>query len=109
MPLFAKKPKLVTCPICKQELTEEDMSHGHLFQHVEQITELTPMWLPSELRVLALGTFTWKCACGIADMHWPHEGGAASGLQIHLAQGHGLDLGLPGIGLGHRIPIRRLS
>ena len=64
--------------------------HAHMASHIVEITASDPPWLPEPLRGVAQGEFTFLCPrCNAyPDIKWPSEGGAASGMQIHLAVAH---------------------
>lgn len=67
-----------------------DEGCGNAGRHVEEIRGERPAWLPANLRAQAQGEFTWlclQCNCYPA-MKWPGQGGAVSGMLIHLGAAH---------------------
>lgn len=87
MGLFSKKPKIAVCDMCGKADVEGCGSAG---KHVEQIVGDQPAWLPANLRAQAQGQYTWMCLrCNsFPEMKWPGDGGAWSGMQIHLGKAH---------------------
>lgn len=87
MGLFNKKPKIVVCDMCGKADIE---GCGREDNHVEQISGDQPTWLPGNLRAQAQGEYTWLCVLcnSYPAMKWPHDGGAHSGMMIHLGSAH---------------------
>lgn len=87
MGLFNRKPKITVCDVCGKADVE---GCGRAMNHVEEIRNDQPAWLPANLRRQAQGEFTWLCLrCNsYPAMKWPHQGGAWAGLSIHLGKSH---------------------
>ncbi len=81
MGLFSKK--LITCPICDEGLPKNENKFGHWESHCCEFP-------PGEGD--ASGQFTWECNCGPSGMKWPHVGGAAARMALHMQQRHGISL-----------------
>jgi hypothetical protein len=84
-----KTPKTQHCDVCNAVYTPEE-GRPHIFSHIAKISVMEPVWLPDTLRSEALGEYTFRCdRCNsFPAMHWPSEGGAFSGLNMHLAAAH---------------------
>jgi hypothetical protein len=82
MSLFAKKPKMTNCPICRDQF-ESSGKLEHWESHVSQIPEGHGE---------ATGQYTWECSCGPAGMKWPKVFGASAGLAMHMMERHGIAL-----------------
>jgi hypothetical protein len=89
MGVFKKKPQIVVCEMCGKEDVE---GCGSVHNHVEQISRDRPAWLPGNLRAQAPGEYTWLCVrCNsYPAMKWPGDGGAYSGMMIHLGSAHSI-------------------
>jgi len=87
MGLFNKKPKIAVCDMCGKADIE---GCGSTYKHVERIGGDQPAWLPANLRAQAQGEYTWLCVrCdSYPAMKWPGDGGAESGMMIHLGSAH---------------------
>jgi hypothetical protein len=87
MGMFNKKPKVDVCEMCGKADVE---GCGSVHNHVEQISRDQPAWLPGNLRAQAQGEYTWLCVkCNsYPAMKWPGDGGAYSGMMIHLGSAH---------------------
>jgi hypothetical protein len=73
---------IVTCPICLSHLDSSDVP-GHWGTHVQPVA------------VDALehaDEYTWVCECGSTVMTWADEGGASSGLALHMQMRHNISL-----------------
>jgi hypothetical protein len=91
MGLFSKKPTVVVCEMCSKTGAE---GCGSVDSHVEKIGSDQPAWLPAQLREQAPGEFTWLCVqCNsYPAMKWPGDGGARSGMIMHLGNKHHVGL-----------------
>jgi hypothetical protein len=87
--LFKKKPIISVCEMCGNADSE---GCGSAKNHIEQITAGQPLWLPASLRAQALGEYSWLCVrCNAYPaMKWPGDGGAWSGMALHLGKAHGV-------------------
>lgn len=87
MGLFGKKQKIEVCEMCGKADVE---GCGSAENHVERITPEQPAWLPANYRAQAPGEYTWLCVrCNAYPaMKWPSEGGAWSGMLMHLGKDH---------------------
>jgi hypothetical protein len=85
--IFGKKPRIEVCEMCGKSALE---GCGLAHKHVEQISADQPAWLPSNYRAQAPGEYTWLCVrCNaFPAMKWPRDGGAFSGMQLHLGKDH---------------------
>lgn len=88
MALFKRQPKIEVCDMCGKADIE---GCGSAANHVVEIRGDQPSWLPPNLRAQAQGEFTYLCLLcnSFPAMKWPGDGGAWSGMQIHLGQKHG--------------------
>lgn len=75
MGLFGKKT--VPCPICREELEKSGNKVSHWLGHAQMI----PVGEGA-------GSYTWRCACGPADMYWERDYQAGAGLAVHMMQRH---------------------
>lgn len=87
MGIFKKKPSISVCEMCGKADAE---GCGSAMKHIEQITADRPVWLPASLRAQAPGEYSWLCVrCNAYPaVKWPGEGGAWSGLVLHLGKDH---------------------
>lgn len=91
MGLFGKKQKEVRCDLCNEVVAGRG-SHNHA--ETARITETEPVWLPAALRAEAEGEYTFRCErCNsFPSMKWPANGGAYSGMMLHLGHAHGVGM-----------------
>jgi hypothetical protein len=63
---------------------------AHEFTHIAKISSEEPYWLPETIRTRSLNQYVFRCGrCNsFPTMYWPSEGGAYSGMQMHLAVAH---------------------
>ena len=88
MGLFGKKEKEVRCDVCNA--LELPSQRPHIHANVARIAETEPVWLPAALRAEAPGEYIFRCErCNsFPSMKWPSEGGAHSGMMLHLGAAH---------------------
>jgi hypothetical protein len=107
------QPKSKECAACGASYTP-GTGRGHEFEHIAEISETEPLWLPAHLRAVAQGEYTFQCGrCNsFPTMKWPTQGGAFSGMTMHLAVAHSTGM-LASSGMGMRgsinfdmVPIR---
>jgi hypothetical protein len=86
--LFSKKQEEVRCGACNAMVLPSERPHIHA--DVTRITETEPSWLPAPLRAEAPGEYTFRCGwCNsFPSMKWPSQGGAHSGMMLHLGAAH---------------------
>jgi hypothetical protein len=109
MGLFNRKPSIPVCDMCGKT---SDEGCGFEQRHVEQITLDSPTWLPAHWRAQAVGEYTWLCTrCNsFPEMKWPHTGGAAAGMTIHLGKAHRVGMfNNGGTSLGPSVDMRRVG
>ena len=76
------------CPTCDAELPK-GTTRDHWLQHIELIT---PEEAHANGQPEAGGQYTWRCACGPANMKWADQFAAVSGLALHMMQRHAIAL-----------------
>jgi len=84
-----KKPKTVACDACDVVYTPDE-GRPHEYTHIAKISQAEPAWLPEDRRAQAQGEYIFRCGrCNsFPTMKWPGEGGAYSGLMLHLGVAH---------------------
>jgi hypothetical protein len=85
----SKKPKTVECDACGIVYAPGE-GRPHVYTHIAKISQAEPSWLPAHLRAQAQGEYIFRCGrCdSFPSMKWPSEGGAYSGLMLHLGVAH---------------------